>query len=263
MATAYHSTLRFVIDVLKRCWLDSACYLRDLLHALRNFVKSAYGPPLKLPRCQPKEALRIWGSPKTLDDLGSLFASYCLCELRTLPWSPDPLLPESRSVAARLAELNRMHLFTVGSQPAVDGVANDDPIVGWGPRVRGTQGWVYQKAFVEFFVAPDRAATLLDRLRRSEKVTYYAGSLQVGAHDGCETNASKDARNAVTWGVFVGQEIVQPTIVDEPAFMAWKLLSEIHRTWWLVNVVYDDYKTGQDALFDLLVSSLSPAHGRS
>ena len=29
--------------------------------------------------------------------------------------------------------------------------------------------------------------------------------------------------NAVTWGVFPGQEIVQPTMVEEVSFLAWKV----------------------------------------
>ena len=37
--------------------------------------------------------------------------------------------------------------WPVGSQPAVDGASSTDEIVGWGPD----NGYVYQKAFVEFF----------------------------------------------------------------------------------------------------------------
>jgi methylenetetrahydrofolate reductase (NADPH) len=29
--------------------------------------------------------------------------------------------------------------------------------------------------------------------------------------------------NAVTWGVFAGREIIQPTIVEGESFMAWKV----------------------------------------
>ena len=37
------------------------------------------------------------------------------------------------------------------------------------------------------------------------------------------TNTLKDAVNAVTWGVFPGQEIVQSTIIEETSFLAWKV----------------------------------------
>jgi methylenetetrahydrofolate reductase (NADPH) len=33
------------------------------------------------------------------------------------------------------------------------------------------------------------------------------------------------AANTVTWGVFPGKEIVQPTIIEEVSFCAWKVLS--------------------------------------
>lgn len=35
-------------------------------------------------------------------------------------------------------------------------------------------------------------------------------------------NVEKDDVNAVTWGVFWGREIIQPTVVDHTSFMIWK-----------------------------------------
>ena len=40
---------------------------------------------------------------------------------------------------------------------------------------------------------------------------------------------SKDDVNAVTWGVFKGKEIIQPTVVDHKAFLTWK--DEIFMQW--------------------------------
>ena len=37
------------------------------------------------------------------------------------------------------------------------------------------------------------------------------------------TNAKVEHTNAVTWGVFPSSEIIQPTVVDAQAFMAWKV----------------------------------------
>lgn len=31
------------------------------------------------------------------------------------------------------------------------------------------------------------------------------------------------AANAVTWGVFPGKEVVQPTVVDQQSFLVWKV----------------------------------------
>jgi methylenetetrahydrofolate reductase (NADPH) len=37
------------------------------------------------------------------------------------------------------------------------------------------------------------------------------------------TNMDEGAANTVTWGVFPGKEIVQPTIIEEVSFLAWKV----------------------------------------
>lgn len=37
------------------------------------------------------------------------------------------------------------------------------------------------------------------------------------------TNAADMRPNAVTWGIFPGREIVQPTVVDPVSFMFWKV----------------------------------------
>ena len=41
------------------------------------------------------------------------------------------------------------------------------------------------------------------------------------------TNCKDDDINAVTWGVFPGEEILQPTIVEKTSFLAWK--DEVYR----------------------------------
>lgn len=75
---------------------------------------------------------------------------------------------------------------------------------------------------------------------------------------------TSDSPNAVTWGVFPGRELVQPTVVDKDSFQAWKdeafelgqqwanlypsgskanqVLNEIFNTYYLVNVVHNDYR---------------------
>jgi len=35
-------------------------------------------------------------------------------------------------------------------------------------------------------------------------------------------NIASDDVNAVTWGVFKGKEVIQPTVVDHEAFVIWK-----------------------------------------
>jgi len=73
--------------------------------------------------------------------------------------------------------------------------------------------------------------------------------------------------NAVTWGIFMNREVIQPTVVDQKAFRLWKdeafsgwidkwayiygqesesfnFLKKVHDTFYLVNVVENDYING-------------------
>jgi hypothetical protein len=42
--------------------------------------------------------------------------------------------------------------YCMNSQPKIDGLPSEDEQVGWGPA----GGYVYQKAYLEFFCSPDR-----------------------------------------------------------------------------------------------------------
>ncbi|KAF0499937.1 methylenetetrahydrofolate reduct [Gigaspora margarita] len=81
-----------------------------------------------------------------------------------------------------------------------------------------------------------------------------------------KTNTQSEGPNAVTWGVFPGKEIIQPTIVEAVSFMAWKdeafelwnewakiydpdslsakLISQIADNWYLINIVHNDFHDG-------------------
>merc|ERR1712146_707849 len=59
-----------------------------------------------------------------------------------------------------------------------------------------------------------------------------------------QKNYPEQARTtAVTWGVFPGQEIQQPTVVDHQSFMAWK--DEAFGLWheWQSAIAEDDGRT--------------------
>lgn len=51
-------------------------------------------------------------------------------------------------------------------------------------------------------------------------MTYYV----INKRGDLQTNTHSDGPNAVTWGVFPGKEIIQPTVVEAISFMAWKVL---------------------------------------
>ena len=74
------------------------------------------------------------------------------------------------------------------------------------------------QAYLEFFCSPEHFEQLVARITNDPHVTYHAVTKGGELH----SNASLGP-NAVTWGVFPGKEIVQPTIVEQLSFMAWKV----------------------------------------
>jgi len=206
---------------------------------------------------QTKEvAFEIWGQPTTIEEIANLFARFCLGDLSGLPWSDQAPAPETLTISRQLAKMNYYGFFTINSQPAVNGARSDDKIHGWGP----SNGYVYQKAYLEFFVSPMLIQALLPEIERDPQMTYYA----INRRGDLKTNTHNDGPNAVTWGIFPGKEIIQPTIVEAISFMAWKdeafelgcqwanlyeptspsraLIRNIMDTHFLVNVVHNDFK---------------------
>ena len=212
---------------------------------------------------KPEDAYNLWGHPTTFDDIPGLFARFCRGELTKLPWSSQPPASETSVITPQLAKMNEKGYLTINSQPAVDGVRSDDKVHGWGPA----GGYVYQKAYLEFFVSPELLSPLIRRIERDPRITYYA----VNKQGDLRTNTHSEGPNAVTWGVFPGKEIVQPTIVEAVSFIAWKdeafelglqwatlypegspsraLIENIMSSSYLVNIVANDFKDGS-GIFD-------------
>jgi methylenetetrahydrofolate reductase (NADPH) len=140
--------------------------------------------------------------------------SYLQGKLTSLPWSESSVTGETNVLTESLIDLNSRGLLTINSQPAVNAAKSSDPVHGWGPR----NGYVYQKSYLELLISSELLSEVLTRINRDPELTYYcinkAGELT--------TNAPTDGPNAVTWGIFPGKEIVQPTIVERVSFMAWK-----------------------------------------
>ncbi|KAI7861583.1 methylenetetrahydrofolate reductase-domain-containing protein [Spinellus fusiger] len=223
-----------------------------------------YGVSLKYPR---DECLAMWGTPKTVEDIATVFAKYCKGSVAGIPWSAQQLDAETEVIRQRLAAINILGYLTINSQPAVNGVKSSDKVYGWGPK----NGYVYQKAYLEFFVSPQQLSELLVKINKDPQVTYYA----VNKQGDLRTNTQSDLPNAVTWGVFPGKEILQPTVVESIAFMAWKdeafelwtewahiyspesqsaeLMKDITEEWYLVNIVHNDFQDDHAIwrLFDL------------
>ncbi|KAJ2701686.1 methylenetetrahydrofolate reductase 1 [Coemansia sp. IMI 209128] len=202
----------------------------------------------------------VWGEPTEISDITEIFVNYVEGSLASLPWSDEPLLAETQKIKEELVRVNQLGFWTLASQPALDGAASDDVTYGWGPR----GGYIYQKAFVECFVHQSLFPGFLSRLQNaSPRITYYASN---GAGDFISNavGAQGDAATALTWGVFPGRAVVQPTLIDKMNFLAWRteafhswaewadmfprgspqerFLREMAEKCWLVNVVDNEYR---------------------
>ncbi|KAK4458376.1 methylenetetrahydrofolate reductase-domain-containing protein [Cladorrhinum samala] len=229
------------------------------------------------------QALRLWGTPKTTEDISNVFIRHLKGELSTIPWSEEGFSPETDKIRDQLIMVNSKGWLTLASQPAVNGLKSSDPTFGWGPQ----NGFVFQKAFVEFFVPSKDWEVLRKKLTRPEMkdvVCFYAINV-AGDFISSDTEApatdadgkpylEEASTNAVTWGVFPGKEIVTPTIIEEVSFRAWseeafgiwgewakiygkgseseKLLERVRADSWLVNIIHHDY-VESDALWELLL----------
>lgn len=173
-------------------------------------------------RSKTKKCLQMWGSELTNEkDVWDIFYCY-IAGIKNrfgyfvdfIPWN-DELKMETNFIIKHLSHLNRNGILTINSQPNINGIDSNDPNFGWG----APNGYVYQKAYVEFFISKERVPTLLKILE-----SYPLVNFQILSHknDIFYTNCKEDEPIAVTWGVFPGKEIIQPTIVDLVSFKVWK-----------------------------------------
>ena len=223
----------------------------------------------------------LWGEHVTTEaDVWKLFTRYVQGDLPRLPWSDSPLAPESEAIRAQLLKLNGHGFLTINSQPRVNAARSDHPVHGWG----GPGGYVFQKSYLEFFASPAKLTVLMDAIKaspRGQSLSFMA----INARG--ESFANFSGVNAVTWGVFPGKEILQPTVVDSNTFLVWKdeafalwksqwvqayeegsdtrkNLQHLHDTYFLVSLVDDDFAHGDlfafmEPLLSAKPSAASPA----
>ncbi|KAL7543848.1 hypothetical protein ACHAXR_013235 [Thalassiosira sp. AJA248-18] len=249
-------------------WGDSTSPAFGELSELSHFYSFTLG-------CDDDRRAMLGNCPVAETDVYEVFARYVEGTVPHIPWCETPLQPESFLVQPQLARLNRYGLLTVNSQPPVDGVSSNHPVFGWG----GKGGRVYQKAYVECFVSPDKANRLTRMVTNHPNMNLYAVNyagqeLRVGVESGGVT--------ALTWGVFPNREILQPTIFDPDTFLVWaeeafslwttmwlnlydfesdsyELIEKIRDTYYLVAIIDNDFFTsgGKDgSSFGLLDSLL-------
>jgi methylenetetrahydrofolate reductase (NADPH) len=205
-------------------------------------------------RDKPDDRKKMWGNPVTVSDISNIFISFLKGKIKELPWITADLSPETHQILEDLVEINRQGFWTINSQPAVNGKLSSDPVVGWG----GKGGLVYQKAYLEFFTSPDRIDPLLNVLqsygtRFNYQLINLKGDYRTNVHNAL----------AVTWGIFPGKQVVQPTIVCPISFKVWKdeafslwihkwasiydegeskqLIESIYNNYYLVNIVDNSF----------------------
>jgi len=258
---------------------------------------------------------RIWGTPQSEEQVASIFVSYMQGKIAMLPWCDQKLADETETISQSLYWINKNGFLTINSQPKVNGVPSDNPRFGWG----GAGGYCFQKAYVEFFCSPEMWFKLKKVVDTSSwRLSYHAtnvageeyfdqglelesktseveiGEVKLRSNsivdelveelgDKLGKDVGRKGRvNAVTWGVFPGREIIQPTVVDTESFKVWKdeafelwtsqwaqiyksdkqdigpeeensirVLEKIRDTWFLVNIVDNDYVSETSDIFDV------------
>ncbi|XP_031469502.1 methylenetetrahydrofolate reductase isoform X1 [Phasianus colchicus] len=212
-----------------------------------------------------EELLKMWGEELTGEEsVFEVFTCYITGEpnknghrVTCMPWNDDPLATETSLLKEQLEKVNRRGILTINSQPNINGKPSTDPIFGWGP----SGGYVFQKAYLEFFTSNEIVTALLKVLKKYElRVNYHI----VNVKGQNITNAPDLQPNAVTWGIFPGREIIQPTVVDPVSFLSWKdeafalwieqwaklyeeespsrmIIQYIHDNYYLVNLVDNDF----------------------
>jgi len=223
-----------------------------------------------------KEEVNAFGpTPNTEQDVYDSFAEYCSGngKVKKLPWNDQPLSAESDPIKDQLVFLNKNGFLTINSQPAINGLPSTDKKHGWG----GKNGFVYKKGYIEFFTSPENAQRLIDYIKKCPMITYHAVNRKG------ESKTNTKGTNAVTWGIFPGKEVIQPTVVDNASFMVWKdeaftlwesqwansyaegssardLLNKMINEYYLINIVDNNFINGDifQPFYDLVNNLTSP-----
>ena len=118
-----------------------------------------------------EDRLAMWGeAPLYLEEVYTVFAEYLEGKIPLLPWCETAVKAETSALLTDLIALNRRGFLTINSQPAVNAVPSGDECFGWG----GPGGYVYQKAYVEFFASPKSLAKLRLHLKSYSSLSLYS-----------------------------------------------------------------------------------------
>jgi len=114
---------------------------------------------------------KTWGEElKTEEDVYHVFLQYCTGEIPILPWCDNSLAHETELIKDELILLNKNGFLSINSQPRINGVSSTDEKVGWGPK----GGYIYQKAYVEFFTSPTNLKIFMETIKDFSSLTFHA-----------------------------------------------------------------------------------------
>lgn len=233
-------------------------------------------------RSPKEELLDMWGHELNDEkDVWNVFYCYLTgkpnkkgIKVTRMPWDDSELIAETMLIAEKLACINCRGVLTINSQPRINCAPSEDPSVGWGIP----HGYIFQKAYLEFFTSRENVEALKTILPSYPLVNYH-----IVDHNGEAdyTNCDESQPIAVTWGVFPGKEIIQPTVVDPVSFKSWKdeafalwleswgslyevgskshkVIEAIHDNYYLVNLVDNEFPK-ETCLWELVDKMLTLA----
>mmetsp|Transcript_10826 Transcript_10826/g.13616 ORF Transcript_10826/g.13616 Transcript_10826/m.13616 type:complete len:250 (-) Transcript_10826:416-1165(-) len=118
---------------------------------------------------EPAGRLRIWGDEVlSVAAICDVFTKFVTKAIKKFPFSEGAITAEADTIRDVLVSLNKNKLLTINSQPRVNGLPSNDPIFGWGPA----KGYIYQKAYFEFFIHPEMLTPLIEHLNQNETISY-------------------------------------------------------------------------------------------
>ena len=131
------------------------------------------------------EMLQMYYSElQSIEDVKKVFVNFLTqdsnengVKVTRLPWSEQDYdtSAETTLIKDQLIWCNANGIFTINSQPSVNGAPSSDPLVGWGKP----GGYCYQKAYLEFFISNERAAKLRLVLKEYPQVNYHIMNYRV------------------------------------------------------------------------------------
>ncbi|KAJ6242674.1 methylenetetrahydrofolate reductase [Anaeramoeba flamelloides] len=208
--------------------------------------------------------LHPWISPSrtrelnSINDVIQIFKDFLTGKISQTPWidkSSEIILGTDNQKSMKMVNNG---LLLINLLPRLNEEVSEDILIGFG----GPGGYIFQKRYMEFFIAPNRVKLLVDELILSGNNTYHITNVDGSV---IYTNNKKKEVIPVTWGVFPGMELKQPLVMDPESFQdvwrieafglwicqwqnnfkknskSWKIIQEIHDTWFLVSIIDNDF----------------------